>query len=284
MAKTSEKVPWYKQPALVISGSALFFTLVTTITSGYRTYRQDVEARKAELRAIIQQLNAGAMQAVELWSKHQNDPLLPTFTSNLNVQNAIAAKQAYALVKDMGSAASPTDLNIVGYALTNIGDLARAEEMELMALERSTNSSDYLGATRQLGVIKMSTNQLAEAEVYWKRALAVFDKYPKETWNETNVHYTHAWTYLSWVGSSPQCQMALKQLAEADKEMGMLANVPQDLIQFRASIQCSTTASPVPATSFGAANPFDAIIGSSGPPARPGGGVITSAAPAKSKK
>src|SRR5215510_6955195 len=62
--------PWYKSPPIVISFAAFLISVVTTITSGYRTYRQDIENQKAQLRAILLQFASGYSQAAELGVKY----------------------------------------------------------------------------------------------------------------------------------------------------------------------------------------------------------------------
>jgi hypothetical protein len=228
------KKRWYREPSLVISMTALFITLVTTTTSAYRTYRQDVEARKAELRALVLQLNAQQLQTIELLAKHEKDSTLANISSTLVVQNMLTAKQAYTVVKALGRDATSVDYGYVSYVLSTVREMGLAEELGLIALERATNAVEYLGATRQLATLKMTLRQTAEAEIYFKKALTVFDLYPKDVINDINVHNMHAWTYLNWAASSVDCKMLLDHFAEANKEIDMLGtSAPLDTINYR---------------------------------------------------
>lgn len=241
---SKNKNTWIHQPTLIISMAAFIISLVTTVASAYRTYRQDVEARKTELRALISQFNAAQLQSIELEYKYKNDPYLPNISSTLNVQNMVTIKQAYLLVKELGRDASSIDFGIIAYALSSVGDMGLAEEMNLKAMETAANATEYLGPVRQLGVLKMQTGKTAEAEVYWKKALNVFDTYPKGAINEQYVHYTHAWTLLSWAESSGDCKAVFDHVAAANKEIEALgASVPGDILQMRArsSARCAAS-------------------------------------------
>ncbi|HEX9471173.1 MAG TPA: hypothetical protein VF957_16695 [Bradyrhizobium sp.] len=234
LADRKPKTPWFKEPSLIISIAAFFISVVTTTTSEYRTYRQGVEAQKAQLRTLVLQLNSGSLQAVELAAKYKGDPSLVTISSVLNVQNTLAAKQAYQLVKAIGKDATSMDFGIVAYALGTAGELLLGQELGLVALNRATNATDYLGATRALGTFKMTTRQTAEAEVYFKKALNVFDIYPNDVINEQNVQTTHAWTQLDWASSSPDCTTAMPHIAEANKYLDSLGKAAQPgMLQWR---------------------------------------------------
>ena len=223
MAEDSKDEPWFRKPTVVISIAAFVISVVTTVASAYRTYRQDVEARKTELRALISQFNSGQLQAVELVAKHQDDAYLKHIMVTLNAQNLITARQAYALAKLMGRDASSLDLTIVAHALQTTGDAALSEEMNLMAIERATTAIEYLGPTRQLAQLKMQARETAVAEIYWEKALNVFDVYPAP--NQQYVHHQHAQTHLYWAYTSLDCKTLLDRLAAADKELGALGTV-----------------------------------------------------------
>jgi hypothetical protein len=258
MAEDSKDEPWFHKPTLVISIAAFVISVVTTVASGYRTYRQDVEARKTELRALISQFNSGQLQAVELVAKHQNDAYLNPIMLTVNAQNLIMARQAYALAKLMGRDASSLDLTNVAYALQTTGDEALSEEMNLMAIERATTAIEYLGPTRQLAQLKMQARETAVAKIYWEKALNVFDLYP--TPNQQYVHFQHAQTHLYWANSSLDCKTLLDRLAAADKELGALGTaVSSPLLQWRSDFAKKADACSTP-TAAGAATPETSIV------------------------
>ena len=216
------KKPWYKEPSVIISAAAFIISIVTTVVSGYRTYRQDIEAQKNQLRTVLLQLNSGTLQAAELMTKYQKDPSITTISSALNVQNIITAKQAYVLVKTLGSDSSSLDYSLVSYALFNTREVILAEELAQRALEKASNATEYMGATRQMASIKASRGQTTEADIYFQKALKVFDRYPQEAINEQNVAYTHTWTQLTWASVSPNCNAAMIHVVEANKHLEAL--------------------------------------------------------------
>jgi hypothetical protein len=233
------KAPWFKNASIIVSLAAFFISAVTTGTSAYRTYRQDVEAQKTQLRAAIMQLNSVRLQGAEFNTKYSENPRLMGLMSILHGQTISVARQAYALVKEVGDEASATDLLYVGMAISEAGELALGEELVKKSLGRATNASQYVGAARQLSVMKLAAQELAEAESYRQAALHVYDIFPKDAINQNQVNYAHAYTnlYVASHSSRSNCTIALTYLTEADAYVKALgAYVQPGLIGYRNNV------------------------------------------------
>jgi hypothetical protein len=61
VAFQNRKRPWYRDTALLISGVAFATSIVTSVISGYRTYRQDINSRKDALQTVIQEFYTNAI-------------------------------------------------------------------------------------------------------------------------------------------------------------------------------------------------------------------------------
>lgn len=236
-ADNKRKTRGLKDPATLVALAAFLISIVTTVTSGYRTYIQDLDTKKAQLRLLLVDLGSQALQRVELTAKYKNDPSLPTITAELYSNNIITAKQAYLLVKELGTNASSVDFGLVSHALGNIGESALADELGAKSLEMATNATEYVGAARNIGRSRLKHRQVAEAEVYLKKALQVYDIYPKDAINEGYVAATYAATQLYWAGDSIDCSMALGHVTEANKYLETFGpNAPADLTSWRDGI------------------------------------------------
>ena len=170
-------------------------------------------------------------------AKYKNDPFLPTIEAELFSNNIVTAKQAYSLAKELGRNASSVDFGLVSSSLGAIGESALADEMALKSLASATNATEYVGAARQIGRLRLAHRQVAEADVYYKKALQVFDIYPKDAINEVYVASTHAATQLYWAGDSIDCSMALGHVTEANKYLETSGlNLPAYLTSWRDGI------------------------------------------------
>ena len=203
------QTPWFRNPSFIISLAAFLISIVTTVASAYRTYREDVEAQRAQLRTVFSQLNSVELRAAEYSAKFNNHPALAGIRSTLNTQSMFLAKQAYTLVKEIGDDASAIDLAFAGYAVANVGEMALGEELEMKALEKAKNATEYIGAARALGAMKLATQRIPEAEKYRQMALHGFDLFPKDAINEHRVNEAHAWTQLYWATNSTDCARSL---------------------------------------------------------------------------
>jgi hypothetical protein len=223
--------PWYRDPALIISASAFFISVMTTVVSWHRTYQQDVSALKTQLRAAIQQANNLAMQNMELYEKFKNDnSRLLNAASILNTQNVIVAKEAYSLAKALGNAASSLELASAAQALLASDESLLAEDLLNDAVTRAENSVSYAASLRSLSALQFQNGQRGEANASFNRALAVFDQFPKEANNQDYVNITQAYTYLFWSSTvkMADCGLAKETLTKVDQ---YLARLPPDLPQ-----------------------------------------------------
>jgi hypothetical protein len=96
------KPPWFKNPSFIISLAAFLISIVTTVASGYRTYREDVEAQKAQLRTVLGQINAVQLQYAELSAKLGNHPAMANIVTTLRTQAFSRKTSLYACERNRG--------------------------------------------------------------------------------------------------------------------------------------------------------------------------------------
>jgi tetratricopeptide (TPR) repeat protein len=218
--------PWYQDTGFIISGSAFVISVVTTMFSLYRTHQQDINNLKTQLRDTIQKSSLLVVQSVELNAKHRNDQqTILALSSALNSQNIGLAREAYTLTKSLGSNASSLDLIGAANALINSEEFSLAEELLKDAVARAARAIEYFAALRVLSAIQYRNGQRGEALASFKKAIAVFEKFPSEANNETFVNITQAYSHLYWAAAVmwSDCKLAKESLTAAQQH---LAGVP----------------------------------------------------------
>jgi hypothetical protein len=207
----------FKSPSVVISLAAFLISIVTTGASAYRTYRQDIEAQKTQLRSVLMQLTSVDLQGQEFTAKYSNNSALPSMRSSLYAQKIFLTKQAYILVREVGDDASAVDLVATAHSLAEAGEMALGEELAIKALGKSKNAVEYVAAARNLSIMKLAAQQGAEAEKYRQMALHVFDVFPNDAISENHANSVHAYTNIYLASHSNDCAISLTYVADADQ-------------------------------------------------------------------
>ena len=233
VALQKKSTPWYREGSLIVAVAAFVISIITTIASGYHTYRQDVDALKAQLRAAIESSGNIAVENAEYLVKYKNEQTsMLAISSALNVQNIVLAREAYSIVTSLGNSATSLDLSAAANALINSNDQILAEELLERAVTRSLNMNEYLGALRQLSAVQYQSGKHGEGIKNFARVLDVCNQYPNECNNKSYVHVTQAYSHVFWanVVMPGDCASARDNLAIAEQD---LAKLPQDLQQAR---------------------------------------------------
>jgi hypothetical protein len=206
-----------KDPSQVIAVAAFIISLATTLASAYRTYKQDTSQRKSDLRAVLLQLNANYLSGAEFGIKYQTDPAFPAIASYIRANNIVNAKQAYSILQEIGRSATSAEYNLVAFALQNANEIAIAEWVSLKALEMATNVTDYLGALRSIGAIKLAHGQVPEAEGYLRKAMNAFDQFPYEALNVNVIKHEQVASLLYFISYTYDCDFAKRYMAAVDQ-------------------------------------------------------------------
>src|ERR1043166_5231738 len=186
-------------PSVMIAMAAFAISLITTGFSAYRTYKQDIDSRKQQLATVIQSIANLAIQSSDMFMKYKNDPALVDVRGAVTQQSNMLVKQAYSLIRSLGSEASALDLINVAYLLsTMMNEVGLSDELLIRALPLAQNSTEYVAASRQLGQQKIFTGQVEDGNRYFQQALDVFEKFPKEANNQPYVLFTHGYTEHMW--------------------------------------------------------------------------------------
>ena len=197
--------------------AAFIISLTTTVVSAYRTHKQDTSQLKSDLRATLLQLNANYLSGAEFGIKYKADPALPIITSYLSVNNILNAKQAYSILQEIGPSATSADYTLVAFAMKNANEFATAEQLALKALERATNATDYLAAVRFIGTIKLAHGQVAEAEIYLRKAMNAYDQFPSDAININMLKHEQVNSLFYFISNTYDCDFANRYMVVADQ-------------------------------------------------------------------
>lgn len=223
--------PWYRDPPVLISASALLISLVTTAVSLDRAQQQDINARKVQLRAAIQQTSNLAMQHMEFYDKYKdNNAKFMNLSSLINTQNEALARESYGLVESLGDNATSLDLASAAQALSASGSYALAGQLLEDAQARAANAVAFTATLRALGGLQYQSGQPQKGSASFQRALTAFDRFPHDAKNRDFVNITQAYTYYSWATFLVRidCRLAKEKLVEAGR---WLSDFPPDAQQ-----------------------------------------------------
>jgi hypothetical protein len=147
------------------------------------------------------------------------------------------AKKSLELVTELGGNASSLDNGEVAYILQNSNLFEPSRKTFVAAVEKASNSFEYLGAIRGLAQLEYVNGDKDKANSDIAKALGVFEKYSDEKPSDDYVNFTHYQTYVFWantVGIS-NCDASNKSLDQAAHYSSLLS--PAVLISSGAQAQ-----------------------------------------------
>ena len=245
IAVMSQKTSWYKNPATIISILALLFSFGTTAVSYVRTYEQDKQNRRAELRGLLERLSNISKETVEIPKKYPNDPVtIGLLSGNLNQENALLSRQAAEIAKKLPKdSVSATEYYFIGWALQSSYNLQGAKEFYGYAIGAATDFNDKIAALRANAILLFNTGQAEAGRNEYRKALEIFstfpgyDDYTKKTTNilteinwafseatlglkaQANQHLVTAETYASTLSPSPGADQMKGQIENAKRQI-----------------------------------------------------------------
>lgn len=223
------KTPWYKTPATIISLAALLFSFGTTAVSLVRTYKQDVQDRRAELRGMLQRLAALPKEGFEVTLQHSDNPVaVRTLGGYFNQENSILARQAAELAMSLPeNKVSATELLAVGIALQNSYDMAGARDFSERAVNASRTFNDEISARRTLAGHLFLEGSPESGRREYQRALDIFGTY--KGYDADVQVTTHVETELMWASSEMRLGMrqdARQRLLRAEERLSNVRDSP----------------------------------------------------------
>jgi hypothetical protein len=209
--------PWYRQISSLVAVVALVFSFGTTYVSYQHTAKQDTQAARAALRALLQRATSLPKENLELFKKYQDSPAdAQQLSSFINQENTILAAQALELIDELGDVVSASELLAASYAAGTAGMLPAAERLTALAATRASNFTDAVAALRTQAAQAYAYGNLVAGQAHYTEALSIFSRFPNPS--QDIKHFTHLQTEGAWAYSemgAGRCEPARQHLLEA---------------------------------------------------------------------
>lgn len=220
-----ERVPWYQNPPVIISFTALFFSALTTVFSTYINHENEIRNAKREVRSLLQQMARLPIENFELQNKYKNTPSWNVLYPNLLAENHLIVVQAMDIVKKHPKSFSGRDYMLITEAVLESGVNVDLKPLLDFGLSQAKeNIRAYIQLTRTYGKYLFLSNQHELARGYFQKALDSWNLYPEDPFlqfkNNYDLYTFHYWAQSEIsVGNNTE---ALKLLDRAEELVGLL--------------------------------------------------------------
>lgn len=234
----SQARPWKRLEVLVpilVSVAALVFTIVSSASADERIARQDEHAARAELRGLIQRLNALPKERFEINRVYVDDePARNYLNGQVTGESILLAHQAAEIIDQLEGEVGAQEYIATAFALTEGGQWTRAEALLIRGLDFATDALNEATLLRQLGSGRFNAGDIEGGRSAYGQALKVFEEYPDP--NTAFVATTQAYTESFWAQSEVargNCEEAWTHLTEAETVAADLTTSGAAWIQLR---------------------------------------------------
>lgn len=242
-------IPWYREPAVMISVLSLALAFGTTVFSSLRLDEDRRHEARRELSGFIERLANIPRQQAEILADHPGTEG-SNLVAQLNTELFSVANQARIVIRSIPGEVSTVEYMAVGFAYQTLGSLDDADELYQQAFVRATNPAERIYALRSLAAVRFLERDFEAAYELLRRALAMHAE-DRDT-AAIIIANDDASTLLFWASYemvAGNCAAAAERLAEAERivaaEPGV--NLRQNIEALRASLgTCVPRVTPAP--------------------------------------
>lgn len=225
-----QRTPWFKNISTLLSVIALIFSLGTTFVSYLRTYNQDIQGLRVELRNILQRLAALPKENIEMMKRYESDPAaIASISGFLNQENTLLARQAAEIARKIPSEyISATEYYSIAVALQFAYNVDGAKEFYTNAIDTANDMNDRVGGLRGRANLLFVTGQPDAGRVDFQRALSAFSEF-QTRYDIYTKESTHAITEMAWAYSEAALgakEVALLHIKNAEGHIATLIASP----------------------------------------------------------
>jgi tetratricopeptide (TPR) repeat protein len=255
--------------AVAVSVSALLFSFGTTLASYQRSELQDVQAKRQELRVLLQRLAALPKENLEVPLKYQgNHAVIGGMSGLINQENTFLSRQAADLARALPKdAVSAMEHHAIAVALLNAYDVEGAKASLKLAIARAKDFNTEIAALRVNGNLEFIQGNQDAARKQYELALVIFDKYP--IYDKFTRAQTHVLTRLAWATSEANfgvpenvgaqitaAEKIVEELPPSPGSTALGAQIAQARSEYEANGLIRSTLAPVP----GSADPTLKVV------------------------
>jgi hypothetical protein len=173
---------WPNVATILVAALTLAFSIWVNQGSAERLAEQDRHAARAELRELLQRLQALPVQNFQNNRTYADDPEAQSFLGGaIQGETVLLAQQAAGLIDELEGEAGADEYAQVAYALTNAGYYQEADGLVVDGLAVVDNAQSLAGLLRQGAIIRFAMGDIEGGRARWQEALEVFDRFPDET-------------------------------------------------------------------------------------------------------
>ena len=170
---------WPNVATILVAALTLAFSIWVNQGSAERLAEQDRHAARAELRELLQRLQALPVQNFENERTYADDPAARSFMgSAIQGETTLLAEQAADLIDQLGGTAGADEYGQVAYALTNAGLTQDAQRLVEEGLVVADSAPSLAALLRQAAIIRFTLGDFDAGRTRWQEALQVFERFP----------------------------------------------------------------------------------------------------------
>jgi hypothetical protein len=212
--------PWYREGASLVSALALLFSFGTTGVSYVQTKEAEVQRSRAELRELILRLGKSPRELFEFNQRYRSDAAaISSFSSLINQENLILAKQASELIRRIPDRVSAVEHIAVGNSLLQSNLPHLAQQHFTVAAEKAQDYNEIVGAYRSIGFVDFQLGNIESGRANYGLAKTVLRSGRIEPLSETFMNWSDAITEIRWAQAETAagfCQEFEERLAAAE--------------------------------------------------------------------
>lgn len=256
---------WYRDAAILISGGAFLFSLMTTGFSYYQAQQAEVRSLKAELRQIAQRITVLPRENVDAYVRLGADPQsFNNFSGQVAQETFLLANQASDILRELPpEQVRPTEQITVASALISSYSVNDGIKLLSQAVRNSADPQNKANALRVRANTYFSIDRIDLGRADFQAAVDVFEK-EKGRYSAPVLAQTFIFSQLSWASAEMGGGYRDYALAHVEKARERLGNIPAGPLRDMMEKQIAQTesqlrmAEPMQAdveSSFGAAPP-----------------------------
>ncbi len=208
-----------------ISLIALLVSSGTTFVTYIRTYKQDIQDNRRELRTLLERLIAIPREKIEFNQKHAGDrEALFAYDQICNQENTLLSRQAAEVARRLKSKyVSATEYLSIGFALQRAYNLQGAKEFLELASKSATDFNDKIAAIRTLAYIYFLLGKPEDGRAKYREAVQIFSEY--QGYDQYTQFTTNIQTELNWSNAEASINYkpaAIEHLERAEELVNVL--------------------------------------------------------------
>ena len=219
---------WPNVATILVAALTLAFSIWVNQGSAERLAEQDRHAARAELRELLQRLQALPVQNFENERTYVDDPAARSFMgSAIQGETTLLAEQAADLIDQLEGTAGADEYGQVAYALTNAGLTQDAQRLVEEGLVVADSAPSLAALLRQAAIIRFTLGDFDAGRTRWQEALEVFEQFPSDS--EIAKAGSLSYTEATWANSEiiqGNCVEAASHLVRARDLARSLATSP----------------------------------------------------------